>query len=177
MFQKRFTPFQQVIFSPLFIGSVRITPYYWISQNYPFLLDQSEFTLFIGSSRFPLFNGSVTALLTDPSKRGNFALYNFQNCRTMRDALVSQGQKVLLIVEGNKVPSNIRNEKSLRFLFNLRQKCPLGRDFAPLGFYFSPLKLGSKANPWGHFSLRWKKNLQDFSFSMMENDIWKKKIF
>ena len=38
-------------------------------------------------------------------------------------------------------------QKSLRFLFNLRQKCPLGRGFAPLDFYYSPRKLGRKANP------------------------------
>ena len=31
----------------------------------------------------------------------------------------------------------------------LRQKCPLGRGFAPLGFYYSPRKLGSKAPPSG----------------------------
>ena len=55
---------------PLIIGSV----------NYPFLLDQSKFTLFIQSSRIRLFNGSVTALLTDPFKRVDFA----------------QGQKVIL---------------------------------------------------------------------------------
>ena len=52
-------------------------------------------------------------------------------------------------IEQKKVPSNIRNEKkSLRFLFHLRQKCVLGRDFAPLGFYYSPrFARSSKANP------------------------------
>ena len=35
---------------PLFIGSVRIHPFYWINQNSPFLMDQAE---------SPLFNGSV----------------------------------------------------------------------------------------------------------------------
>ena len=52
-------------------------------------------------------------------------------------------------IEQKEVPFNINNEKkSLRFWFQFRQKCVLGRDFAPLGFYYGPrFARSSKANP------------------------------
>ena len=69
-------------------------------------------------------------------------------------------------------------KKSLRFLFHLRQKCVLGRYFAPLGFYYSPrFARGSKANPreqspaLGNTSPWYgKKIIGFFSFLMMERD-------
>ena len=56
-------------------------------------------------------------------------------------------------VEANLEHSNVegtryRTKESPRFLFHLRQKCVLGRDFALLCFYYSPrFARCSKANP------------------------------
>ena len=79
--------------------------------------------------------------------RANFFLkLNFKNLKVVLEAAEAVEATIMntqtlkeLGIEQKKVPSNIRNEKkSLRFLFHLRQKCVLGRDFAPLGFYYSP---------------------------------------
>ena len=74
-------------------------------------------------------------------------------------------------IEGNKVPSNIRNEKSLRMSFNLRQKCDLVRGFDPLvsitDLASSGVKptLGSKAPPSGTLLPEMEKKSSGFFIS------------
>ena len=49
---------------------------------------------------------------------------------------------------------------------------PLGMALLPWVYITALASSGAKPRPRGQFSLRWKKNLRDFSFPMRERDIY-----